>query len=90
MTSKVTPRPDDGVGFCGCTSPFHGYGFSCLVSGPSGKTERYVMDNVFAILLIYNLIFNRLRKYARTASVKFLLTSSDRIRKCLMVVHVLY
>lgn len=32
-------------------------------------------------------IFNRLRKYARTVSVKFLLTSSDRIRECLMVVH---
>ena len=31
-------------------------------------------------------IFNRLRKYARAASVKFLPTSSDRIRECLMVV----
>ena len=87
MTSKVPSRPDDGKGFCGCTSPFHGYGFSCLVSGACGKTERYVTDNVFAILLMYILICNRLRKYARTVSVKFLLTSSDRIRKCLMVVH---
>ena len=57
MTSKVTSRPDDGEGFCGCTSPFYGYGFSCLVSGACGKTERYVTDNIFAILLIYNLIF---------------------------------
>ena len=86
MTSKVTSRPDDGEGFCGCTSPFYGYGFSCLVSGACGKTERYVTDNVFAILLMYILIFNRLRKYAGTVSVKFLLTSSDRIRECLMVV----
>ena len=86
MTSKVTSRPDDGKGFCGCTSPFYGYGFSCLVSGACGKTERYVTDNVFAILLMYILIFNRLRKYARTVSVKFLPTSSDRIRECLMVV----
>ena len=57
MTSKVTSRADDGEGFCGFTSPFHGYGFSCLVSGACEKTERYVTYNIIAILLIYNLIF---------------------------------